>query len=155
MKVHKPELINMNKLNANFKGPYRVTKVNDNGLTYQLLDEQTDEIYRAHHSKLWFHKLTPKYVLQHPLYIELTNGIYVCNEPYLVDDNYNVSSSDSMESASVDVSLNSKSSTMTNTDQTDAGEVILTMVLALMIGLCRVVRNHYSLGLIVYWFDRL
>ena len=69
MKVHQPGFLNMNKLNANFMGPYRVTKVNDNSLTYHLLDEQTAEIYRAHHSKLQLYKLTSKYALQHLLYI--------------------------------------------------------------------------------------
>ena len=62
MKKHEPGFLNVHKLSDKFDGPFKIVKVNDNGVTYQILNEGTQTIIRAHHSKLRFYKQAPKYI---------------------------------------------------------------------------------------------
>lgn len=71
MKVQHKGHLTVNKLSANFRGPLKVTKVHENGLTYVLEDVSSNESVRGHHSKLRLYKQTPTYVSSHPRYVEL------------------------------------------------------------------------------------
>jgi hypothetical protein len=59
---------NVNKLTPKFKGPFKVTRVNDNGVTYDLSHLTTDQVIRAHHSQLRSYRQPPKYLVDHPAY---------------------------------------------------------------------------------------
>jgi hypothetical protein len=43
MKIQHKGFLNLNKFEAHFKGPMQVVKVNDNGLTYQVIDSATGQ----------------------------------------------------------------------------------------------------------------
>lgn len=74
MKIHHLGFLTTNKLSPNYRGPYRITQVNDNGVTYRLLDEGTDKVIKVHHSKLRLYKSVPRYLSNNPIYAELTNN---------------------------------------------------------------------------------
>ena len=58
--------LNSNKLSSKYNGPFKVIKVNGNEVTYQLLDLQTGDVIRAHHSDLHYFKRPPNYLRNHP-----------------------------------------------------------------------------------------
>ena len=64
MKIQHKGFLTINKLIPNFKGPFVVTKCNENGLTYQVKDQSTNEIFRVHHSQLKIYREPPKYLTQ-------------------------------------------------------------------------------------------
>ena len=57
-----------NKFLERFEGPYRVTEVNRNQVTYQLEHSVTGAQARAHHVQLRPFHLPPRYLLTHPSY---------------------------------------------------------------------------------------
>ena len=57
-------------------GPLSIVKVNDNGLTYQLRDLDSENIIRAHHSQLRLFKPVPNYLKCFDL---LDDDVDVCN----------------------------------------------------------------------------
>lgn len=87
-KIEQIGSLNANKLSKTFTGPYKVIKVNDNGITYQLMDESTAAVIRAHHSKLRIYRKVPAYIARHPLYKDLcgnaSEAVDGCN--YRMDD---------------------------------------------------------------------
>jgi hypothetical protein len=74
MKEQHKDFRNVNKLSPNFRGPFSITKVNDNGLTYQLSALDSNTVIRAHHSQLRLYKSVPTYIAQNPCYVEVTRG---------------------------------------------------------------------------------
>jgi hypothetical protein len=52
MRVQLKGNLTTNKLAPNYRGPFSVTKVNNNGVTYQLMDPSSQGILRAHHTML-------------------------------------------------------------------------------------------------------
>ena len=74
MKRNKIGNLSTNKLEPNYKGPFKVLKVNNNGVTYQLFDECSGNVIRAHHTDLHLFKIPPSYVSDHPFY-KLMNNI--------------------------------------------------------------------------------
>ena len=66
--------LTMNKLSPKFKGPYRISKVNPNNITYLLIEPHTDHMIRAHHTDLYAYKMPPVYLQKHPWFQE------VCSE---------------------------------------------------------------------------
>jgi hypothetical protein len=57
-----------NKFLERFRGPYSVSKVNGNGLTYHVKNEKTGTEERAHHSQLRIYSFPPKYLVNHPYF---------------------------------------------------------------------------------------
>ena len=60
-----------NKFKERFSGPYAVTKVNSNGVTYQVQNCGTQVEIRAHHGQLKRYVEPPKYLRDHPYYKSL------------------------------------------------------------------------------------
>ena len=58
------------KFAERFGGPWKVTKVNSNGVTYQIQHWMTKEIIRAHHGQLKKLVEVPGYLRKHPAYEE-------------------------------------------------------------------------------------
>ena len=66
MKIQAVGNLTTNKVQPNFSGPYSVTQVNSNGVTYQVKDVKTGKMARAHHSKLRPYRKPPQYIESHP-----------------------------------------------------------------------------------------
>lgn len=75
MKCRRVGNVTSNKLEPVYKGPFSVGKVNENGVTYQLENPGGREVIRAHHSDLFLFKETPKYIADHPFFIEMNSSI--------------------------------------------------------------------------------
>ena len=60
-----PGRLNVHKLEYKFNGPYKVTKINSNKVTYQLTCSETGQVIKAHHSQLKAWKNPPDYILEH------------------------------------------------------------------------------------------
>jgi hypothetical protein len=110
MKIHKPGNLNVHKFTPNYKGPFEITKVNSNGVTYELLDPSSSSAIRAHHTDLHAYKMPPNYISQNP-YFQSMNSIKIdfpnvdldSNQNNLPDNIYNLGallSSDYDESSS-------------------------------------------------------
>ena len=50
-----------NKFSPKHEGPYQISRVNDNGVTYELVDKDGNQI-RAHHSQLVLWRIAPEYL---------------------------------------------------------------------------------------------
>ena len=70
MKIPVHGRLNIDKLSPKYKGPFRVSKVNSNEVTYQLRDV-SDRIIRAHHKDLQPYKQPPQYLASHPWFQKL------------------------------------------------------------------------------------
>ena len=66
MKVQTVGNLTTNKVQPNFSGPYEVTHVNSNGVTYQVEDVKSGKMVRAHHTKLRPYRQPPEYISSHP-----------------------------------------------------------------------------------------
>jgi len=66
MKVPRKGNLVVDKFTPRYKGPYKVTKVNPNGVTYEL--QHGSRTIRAHHSDLHLYKRVPKYIENHEWY---------------------------------------------------------------------------------------
>ena len=92
MKIEQKGSLNINKLSPKFKGPYKISKVNENGVTYQLINPNSGAVIRTHHAKLRVYKLPPIYLSNNALYKELNDlndeecMIDRCSDAELVDD---------------------------------------------------------------------
>ena len=51
-KIHKNGNLVSHKLTKRFEGPFTVGRVHDNGVTYELLREESNEVIRAHYKQL-------------------------------------------------------------------------------------------------------
>ena len=65
MKVHFDNNLNINKLSAKCNGPFKILKVNNNGVTYLLSDNNSGKTIRAHHKDLHLFKESPLYLKNH------------------------------------------------------------------------------------------
>lgn len=89
MRVHRQGNLNINKLSPSHHGPYEVTHVHENGVTYQLKPLDSNDVLRAHHSKLRLYKRAPRYVLDSDCYrarnpeLMGQNGGEVADGPYV------------------------------------------------------------------------
>ena len=109
MKVEHRGFLTTNKLSANFKGPYKITGVDPNRLTYEVTNLETDWVGKTHHSKLRIYRKPPMYLSNNPLYNEMC-GVEVADEDvslpifeYSFDENNSYSSDDESSLTSVDV----------------------------------------------------
>lgn len=75
VKVHRQGNLTIYKLSPTFKGPYEVTHINNNGVTYQLRDRNSGEVFRVHHTQLRLYKEAPKYIIQNPYYQSKMEGL--------------------------------------------------------------------------------
>ena len=114
MRVQHKGFANNNKFLPKYSGPYRVTKVNSNGVTYEISSDEIDKILRVHHSKLRFYKNPPRYILDHHMYkkhveqLEDNDVVRDVVQLNKVDATFSASS-DSFSDSSSDVSLDSDS----------------------------------------------
>ncbi|XP_047736163.1 uncharacterized protein LOC125177792 [Hyalella azteca] len=69
MKCQHKGFLSTNKLSPTFRGPFKVNVANENGVTYELVDQNGVEHVRAHHSQLRAYKLPPKYLAEHPSFV--------------------------------------------------------------------------------------
>jgi len=74
LKINHKGFLNVNKLADNFRGPLSITKINDNGLTYEMKDVDSGEVVRGHHTQMRPYKEVPRYLEDNPLFIKFTNG---------------------------------------------------------------------------------
>ena len=70
VKLQHKGFLNINKLLPTFSGPFRVTKLNSNNITYELTDELSGETHRVHHAQVRLYKEPPDYLLSNPYFIE-------------------------------------------------------------------------------------
>ena len=56
--------LNINKLSAKYMGPLKIVKVNRNGVTYVVADNEGDTL-RAHHDDLIKFNQPPRYLRDH------------------------------------------------------------------------------------------
>lgn len=94
---------NTNKLAERFEGPYAVTRVNRNGVTYVLKHTVTGREVKAHHTQLRIYHLPPAYIKNHPYYIQMkSTKEKLPNGDCSVDDDedwsFPVQSDDSLDS---------------------------------------------------------
>ena len=73
MKVEHKGNLTTNKFLNKYKGPYRIHKVNGNGLTYEVRSESDGSVVRAHHTQLRPYKPTPSYIRESSIYNKLMN----------------------------------------------------------------------------------
>jgi hypothetical protein len=59
-------------LNPNFNGLLAVSKVMNNGVTYQVRSPESAEFFWVHHSQLQLYKPPPQYLQDHQMFRELT-----------------------------------------------------------------------------------
>ncbi len=85
-KIHDVGNLVTNKLKNKFEGPFKIEKVNENGMSYIVIDPRyPDRKYRCHHKHLRLFRKVPKYLKKHPAYrehfniIELPEYINDCN----------------------------------------------------------------------------
>ena len=64
---------NVNKLMPKFHGPYKITRVNSKGVTYEL-EKPTGGVFKGHHSKLKLFKETPNYLSRNEMYKKVALG---------------------------------------------------------------------------------
>jgi hypothetical protein len=86
MRVQKKGYLNVNKLSPNYSGPFRIIKVHENGVTYELDDLQSNKVVRAHHRDIHLFKKPPEYLTVHPYYKLLYETSRVednCNHDYM------------------------------------------------------------------------
>ena len=69
LKAQNKGFLNVNKFAPNFSGPCRITKVNENGLTYLITEINSGVEIRAHHSQLRIYREAPSY-LKNNLYFQ-------------------------------------------------------------------------------------
>ena len=62
-----------NKVEPRYEGPYRVGRVQPNGVSY-LLKAAGGEVIRAHHSQLRQYREPPEYLQEHPAYARLVGS---------------------------------------------------------------------------------
>ena len=74
---------NINKFEQMYTGPYKISKVSQKGVSYEIHDQLTDQTLRAHHSQLYVYFTVPFYISNNAYFKN-----YVSNEPL----NENVSS---------------------------------------------------------------
>ena len=91
MKAQHKGFPNINKLSAKFLGLYVVIKVNENGVTNEVKDEVTGDVYRAHHAKLRMHKKPPHYIVCNYYYSEIF-GTQDLWEESVSEDNFHCTS---------------------------------------------------------------
>lgn len=73
----------VDKLSPKYDGPFVITRVNENGVTYVLdkLFEHTGAPVRAHHRQLKPWKTAPTYITSHPVYHGLLSQLESDTEP--------------------------------------------------------------------------
>ena len=54
--------LSVNKFKSNYSGPFRIIRVNENGVTYLLFDERNNKEIRAHHNYLALYNELPSYI---------------------------------------------------------------------------------------------
>ena len=74
-KVQMKGFLTTNKFQSNFTGPYEVTVVNSNGVTYQVRHVESAEVSRVHHTKLRVYRPPPGYISGHPYYGKYNGSI--------------------------------------------------------------------------------
>ena len=73
MKVQKKGNLNINKLTNKFFGPLRIKTVDNNGVTYRVVDCTNGAELRAHHTDLFLFKQPPTYIMNHHYFSELNS----------------------------------------------------------------------------------
>jgi hypothetical protein len=71
MKTKNISNLTVNKFSPYCKGPYSVSKINENLITYLITCLKTNQVIRAHHSDLFIYKCPPLYIASHPYFSEL------------------------------------------------------------------------------------
>lgn len=64
------------KFKERFHGPYLVNKVNANGVTYELINEKNNHMFRANHAHLKRYLFPPFYIKNHNYFKTIENDIY-------------------------------------------------------------------------------
>ena len=107
MRVQHRGFLNTNKFMPKYDGPFRVTKVHSYGVTYELINDDTGQLKRAHHTKCRPYRLPPKYISVNERFIELScrdsrgadvpesAGVSVSGDPIWYDSGCSSSSSGS------------------------------------------------------------
>ena len=80
VKIEHKGFLTTNKLSAKFDGPFRITSVDPNCLTYEITNSVTGWIGKTHQSKLRNYKKPPNYLLNNTLYVEM------CGSNVIVSD---------------------------------------------------------------------
>jgi hypothetical protein len=72
MKIHRTGNLTIDKLKPKYEGPFRITKVQDNGVTYVIEHTINGNRYTksVHHKHIKKFNVPPKYLLGHPCYIK-------------------------------------------------------------------------------------
>ena len=80
-KVNKVGNLVSNKFKCNFEGPFLVTKVNCNGVSYEIFDNDSGKTIKAHHSQLRIWREIPAYIRRYITndfeYTKVSDGEYV------------------------------------------------------------------------------
>ena len=78
-RIERQGRLNVHKLSEKFDGPFRVNRVFDNGVTYELVDESSNVI-RAHHSQLRKWKTPPAYMQESVPELPSSDSWRACRE---------------------------------------------------------------------------
>ena len=62
-KIHRSGRLNVHKFASKYEGPFKVFKVNDNQVTYELVNPLTGDLIKAHHVQLKVWKEPPGYII--------------------------------------------------------------------------------------------
>ena len=104
-KIPVTESLNINKLSLKYSGPYKISHVNSNNVTYQLEDLVSGKVIAAHHRDLILFKIPPKYLKTHPWFLNLDfsmNDFNISNDNPPFNDSYSFQSMSGIDSDEIE-----------------------------------------------------
>ena len=119
LKIHLPGNLTTNKVYKDrYSGPFKVVRVNDNKVTYQLKDEKSSKIIRAHHRDIVIFRVPPGYLCNHPWFSKVDDINVNLDRDY--DDNCDNGNNMSFMSLVQDISDDSDEETSSESDESSS-----------------------------------